>query len=115
VASARTVGELIRERFGLHVAPRVNRSLTSVGTTAARLWPNDPDRLAALLVNLSVNQLWGGWWPDVSSTKGIRVGPSGGSWELVWYDDFDLVMYEAFVIADVAASTLLTVEWVATG
>ena len=109
------LSRLVRERFGANVAPEVNRALSTIGITAGRLWPQDPERLAALVVNLSVNTIFVGPFNTVSTTRGIRINPSGGQMMLLWDEDFDLTGYEWFAVADAAASALLTVEWVTTG
>ena len=108
-----TARELITERFHSPVSAVVNRSISSVGATAARLFINDPDRLGFLVVNLSVNDLYLGPFPDVSTTKGIRLGPNGGNLDLIWFEDFETVAWEWFAIGSAAATTLLAIEYVA--
>jgi len=106
-----TARQLVQERFGAPVNPVVNRSVSSVGAAATRLFINDPDRLGFLVVNLSVNDLWIGPFPDVSATKGIRLGTNGGSISLVWFEDFEITAWEWFAIGSAAATTLLAVEY----
>jgi len=106
-----TARELVLARFGAPVNPVVNRSLSSVGATAARLFINDPDRLGFLVVNLSVNDLFIGPFPDVSATKGIRLGANGGNVSLVWFEDFEITAWEWFAIGSAAGTTLLAIEY----
>lgn len=103
--------DLVQERFGAPVNPVVNRSGSSVDATAARIFVNDPDRLGFLVVNLSVNDLYIGPFPDVSSTKGIRLGPNGGNVSLVWFEDFEITAWEWFAIGSAAATTYLAIEY----
>lgn len=110
-----TARELVQERFHAPVSPVVNRTVTTVGITAARLLINDPDRLGFLVVNLSANDIYVGPFPDVSSTKGIRLGPSGGNVVAMWEEDFEMVAWEWFAIATVGASNVLTLENIVRG
>jgi hypothetical protein len=106
-----TARELVAARFGAPVNPVVNRAASSVGATAARLFINDPDRLGFLVVNLSANDLYIGPFPDVSATKGIKAGPSGGSISLVWFEDFEITAWEWFAIGSAAATNYLAIEY----
>lgn len=106
-----TLDELILVQLGVRTTQRVNDQLSSVGTTAARAVIQDPNRVAFTLVNLSVNILYTGPFPNVSATRGFRLNPSGGLITVLYSEDFHLTGWEWFVIADAAASTLLTVEW----
>lgn len=106
--------DLIVERFGRPVTPFENRTVTSVGLTAAIFLRQDPDRLGFLIVNLSVNNLWIGPFANVSTTKGIKIPPSGGSVTSTWDEDFDVVGKEWYAIADGAGSAILTEEYIAT-
>ena len=104
--------DLVVERLKAETTPLFNRSLSSIGVTAAQLWRQDANRIVAHVVNLSANTLFIGPFGNVSSTRGIRLSASGGFATLIWDEDFDLLAYEWFVIADAAASNLLTIEWV---
>jgi len=106
-----TVQELIRERFGANAHPAVNRSVSSLGVTAGRVLINDPDRLAAIITNLSLNRVYLGPFNDVAATKGIRLDPGGAALGLIWDEDFDITGWEWFGLADAAGSPILTVEY----
>lgn len=108
---AQTLDDLVRARLGVRTTTRINDQLSSVGTTAARALIQDPNRVAFYIGNLSVNVLFTGPFNNVSSTRGIRLNPSGGFLTALWDEDFQVVGWEWFVIADAAASTLLTIEW----
>jgi hypothetical protein len=111
VPAPTTLADILREFAGTTAFPRLNEeALTSVGTSASIFLRNRPTRVGALAVNLSLNQMW--VWLDntVSSTKGIRLAPSGGYFRLDWRVDWDLVGYEWWVIADGAASSFTVLE-----
>lgn len=108
------LAQLVDDRFKGPVVPFENRLITSVGTTATRFLRVDGDRLGFVFVNLSVNDMFIGWFPDVSSSKGARVGPSGGSAVAIWEEDFLVLGAEWFVVATAAASALYYTEYIAT-
>lgn len=112
---ARTVHDLVRERFGTSGFPIVNPTVSTLGTTAGQAARQNPNRLGVLFMNLSLNNMFLGFWPDVSSTKGIRLGANGGFYKSVWFEDFEMPAWEWFGIADGAASALLVVEILSTG
>lgn len=105
--------KLTVDRFGVAVIPVTNPEISSVGVAAARVLRQNPDRLGFNFVNLSPNDMYVGPFADVSSSKGIKVGPNGGSLATVWIEDFESVGVEWFVLATAAASNLLMIEYVA--
>lgn len=106
----KTAADLLFAREGVRTTRRVNRVAASVGIAAAQVFRQDPNRIGFRFVNLSLNAMYLGSWSDVSSTKGIYVGPNGGSALALWDEDGEEVGYEWFVIADGAASAYLAVE-----
>jgi len=107
---ADTLASLLQAQLGAATFTATNRELSSVGATAARLLRQSPYRASFLVINLSPDTLFCGPFVDVSTTKGVRLGPNGGSLVVRWHEDFSLVSYEWFVISDGVASRLLTME-----
>jgi len=107
------LADLVASRFGLRTQTHVNRSASSVGTSVAEVLRQDGARLAATLVNLGAAAIYVLPDEEVSSSRGIRLGPSGGSVALTWETDFELVGYAWHAVADAAATALLTIEVVA--
>ncbi len=105
--------QLTIDRFKVTVVPYVNREISSVGTAATRFLRQTPDRLGFDFVNLSPNDMYVGPFPTVSPSKGIKVGPNGGSCSLIWIEDFELCGEEWFCVASAANSNLLIIEHVA--
>ncbi len=112
---ARTVHDLVRERFGTSGFPVVNPTVSTVATTPGQLARQNPNRLGMLAINLSLNTIYLGVWADVSSSKGIRLAASGGFYKTVWYEDFEMPGWEWFAIADTGVSNILIVEILSTG
>jgi hypothetical protein len=104
------LADLIEARFGVKTEAADNRSTSSIGTSVATVLPNDPKRLAAVIVNLSAVAVYVAPYRDVGASKGIRLAPSGGTLSLIWDEDFDVTGWEWFGIADAAASALFTLE-----
>jgi len=112
---ARTVHDLVRERFGTSGFPTVNPSVSTVAASAGQLVRQNPNRLGLLVMNLSLNNVYVGFWPDVSATKGIRLAANGGFYKTVWFEDFEMPGWEWFAIADAGPSAVVTVEILSTG
>lgn len=104
------LSSLIEREFGVKTGSRENPITDSVGITAARVLPNNPNRLGWILVNLSVNLLYLGFSPDVSSSKGIQVGSNGGMASMVYKEDFELAAQEVYAVAAGANSAIYVVE-----
>lgn len=101
---------LIAAKLGVRTRPIENRLVSSVGTSVLELLPNDPNRLAAVIINLSTNVLYVTPGRDPSSSKGIRIAPSGGTLLLLWDEDFHTVGSSWFGVASGAASAVYTLE-----
>lgn len=106
------LASLLQDRLGVETFDIVNRLVTTIGTTAVRVIPNDPNRVAFVLVNLSTGTMHFGPFSDPSGTKGIQIGSGGGSLVSIWDEDFSLVGREWYGVSSVAASELLTLELV---
>lgn len=104
------LADLIQTRFGFATEAADNRSVSSLGTSAATVLRNDPRRVAATIINLGAVAVYLSPTNDVSSTKGIRLAPNGGQLTLNWEEDFDVVAWEWFGIADAAATSVYTLE-----
>jgi hypothetical protein len=63
-----------------------------------------------MVMNLSLNEVYIGPFGDVSATRGVRLGPSGGFMRLTHREDFSLVGYEWYAVATGAASDVLVLE-----
>jgi hypothetical protein len=107
------LADLLAEKFGGPIDGLFNRELTIAGTTAARVFRLDADRIGAVLVNLSPAKLFAGPFRDVSATKGFLLGPNGGQLVLTFDDDFLLCGAEWYVLASKANSRIFTLELIA--
>ena len=106
--------DLIKEKFGgLSTQPHVNRLISSVGTTIDRVIPNDPNRVAFIIINLDeANTLYILPEPDVSPTRSIPLGP-GQAYVGLWDEDFQLVGWDWYCVGSAAGTALLALEVVA--
>lgn len=106
----KTLKELLEAKLGARTYIRINRDTATVGTAVQRVLRNSPNRVSAVLVNLSANTIYVS--PDnvPSATHGIRLGPSGGSLVLKWDEDFSMCGYEWNALATAAASDIFIIE-----
>ncbi len=101
---------LIDEEFGTPTSPEINPERSDIGTSALTLFRLNPNRVAFHFVNLSTATMYIGPFADVSSSKGYRVGPGGGTLISRYQIDFHLVGMEWFVVATSANSNLFSLE-----
>jgi hypothetical protein len=106
-----TLQELLEQRLGAETFARISDAGFTVGTTAARLIPQDPNRVGFWIVNLSLNNVFIGPFVTPSITRGVLVGPNGGNVIVTFQEDLSVTGWEWSAIADGAASAVLTVEY----
>jgi hypothetical protein len=81
-------------------------AVESIGTTASKVLDNDPERVTALLVNMSANTIYLAFDEAVSSTRGIILAANGGTLITSVRDDFMLPTHSFWAVASAAASNL---------
>jgi len=101
------------KRLGFATKPIINPVTNTVGTTATEVLRNNPDRIFWLAINLSGNKGYLGWDKDVSSSRGIPIGPNGGYVSCSIEEDGELVIHPVWAINENASGTYYFVEIVA--
>ena len=96
--------EFIEAKYGGATAETV--AVEVVGITQSRILRNDPERVFALLVNLSANTIFVGYDQQVSSARGILLASNGGSYQVDVEEDFTVPIRALFGVASAAASNL---------
>lgn len=81
----------------------------TLGTTATKAFKYNPNRLLSLFVNMSTDQIYFAWSPDVGTTKGIILA-NGDYVKLELEKDAALVFKEAWVVSAGAASEVYSLE-----
>jgi hypothetical protein len=109
----RTRSDLIRDRFGLVVQVNRDPGTTVVGLTATQLLNQSPNRLALTIINNGTGRIWLFPGNNPSVTHGIVLAAGGGQVSLVWDDDWDVLGFEWWAIAEVAATPISIIEVVA--
>lgn len=105
-----SLGDLVEATLGARTVSDDNRTVSTIGATAAQILRQTPTRVAFTIVNMSAFDMWVGPFNNVASTKGIWLSPNGGSLALNYKEDFDLVGLEWFGIAGGAGASILTLE-----
>jgi len=98
------------KKLGFPTRPIINPVTATVDTKATKVLNNNPDRIFWLVINLSLNKGYVGWDSEVSSTKGIPIGASGGYVSCNVEEDGELVIYEVYAINENAQGTYYVVE-----
>jgi|GEM_PF-6001430 len=104
------LSEYVEKEFGVKTVTKTNPITDSIKTTPTKVLGNNPDRLAAIIINLGDYTVYLSPRNDVSSTKGIKLSKSGGTLILNAKDDLELVGYEWWGIADGGNSTIFVLE-----
>lgn len=106
---AKSVYELIAERFGVRARVLENPETQSVGTTSVVVARRNPNRYVALFMNLGTTNLFIRPNRVATTTTGVRISANGGSLVMEWETDLVLPAQEWNAIGDAAGGTLLTV------
>ncbi len=108
---AKSVQDLILQKWGVRTRSERNPLISTVGATATRMLRADANRYAFILMNLSVNNLFIAPDDVPSTTNGILIGANGGLVAFNWEEDFILPSLEWFAVGSAAATNffLLTV------
>lgn len=96
--------EFIEKKYGGATAETVD--VVSVGITQTAVLRNDPERVFALLVNLSLNTIYVGFDQLVSASRGVVLAPNGGTYQVDVEEDFTVPIRAHFAVATAAASNL---------
>lgn len=96
------VAEFARRKWGGELAEIVETS--QIGTSVAELLGGDPERVSAVIINLSANTLYVSPRVDVSATSGIRLAANGGSITMDADNDGVLPSRQWYALADGADS-----------
>lgn len=104
------LADYCERRFGQRTRATFNPVVAACAATATVLLRNNPDRLAAIIVNMGANAMYLAWDQDVGITHGIYVAAGGGAVNLIADEDGELVGYELLGAAPAGAVDILVVE-----
>jgi len=107
---AKSVQELISDRFDVKTTSRDQPENTSIGVASLLIARSDPNRLALVVINLSANNVFLRPKQAASVTNGIRINADGGSMSIAMDTDFELSTFDWFAIASAAASAIYVLE-----
>lgn len=106
-----SLAALLEASYGVRTDSRANPLVTQVGASATKILAYNPRRVGLIVVNNHGSQsIRVAPSKDVSATKGIVLGPSGGAISLTWDRDFELVAQEFYAIASGAATDIYILE-----
>lgn len=95
-------------KYGGPMAQRVD--VVSVGVTQVQVLTPNPERVFALLVNLSPNLIYLGYDESVGSARGIFIAANGGSYEVNIEEDLVIPTFEHFAVSTGVTSNLYVTE-----
>lgn len=106
------VAELIQKRFGMVTRAQVNPLVEEVDIAVTKILPNNPNRLAWIILNLSGNNIFIAPDLKVGSDHGILLTPNGGSATMIYEEDFEATCWEMFGVAAADNSDIFVLETV---
>lgn len=106
-----TLGELLDKKFGVKTRSEINvEGQVAIGTSVVKILGNNPNRLAWIIVNLSVNTLYIALTNDPSSSKGILIGANGGTATMIWNEDFETTGWEVWAVGSASNTFTYIIE-----
>ncbi|MEM2990160.1 MAG: hypothetical protein QXQ02_03145 [Halobacteria archaeon] len=99
----------------MRTTTRVNPLVRIVVTTPVRILDNNPNRLAWTIFNLGSGYVMLGFDREISSTRGIYLGSGGGGVNFLWSEEFELVGWELYALAELDDTPIYVIEVVALG
>jgi len=104
------LARFVEDRFKTKTRAIPNPLVDKVDAGVTKILNNNPDRLGFLVVNLSDTDMYLGWFPDVSATKGAFLAKSGGAVTLSAMEDGELVGYEFYIYCSLGAKPVFVQE-----
>jgi hypothetical protein len=102
--------DLLRDRFKVKTRYEINPVVAAFGAVAVMFLRNNPDRLAFVIFNLSVNPEYISPLDTVVAAAGIPMLVQGDGLSLVWDEDFEMVSMAWYGIAPAGASAIYVME-----
>lgn len=106
------VADLIRKRFGMVTRAQQNPLIVEAMIARLKILPNNPNRLAWIITNLSGNNVFIALDMGVGADHGILLTPNGGSATMIYEEDFEATCWEVFVVAAADNSDVFALETV---
>ena len=99
-----------KTKFGDQVEVDKNPVTTTVGTGQTLIAPNNPERIALVIVNRDVNPIGLDFYPGVTLTNALTLAGGGAMLVLTADDDGELVTFPVFAISAAGGATVYVLE-----
>ena len=109
-AAAQNVDQLMRSYYGFTRPSSIKESDKTVGTTPVQLLDHNPTRFEDIISVTGANACSIGRTAAVTTTTGIYLAASGGSYAEDWVDDGYLPEYEMWAICAAGGTTIHVTE-----
>lgn len=109
-AHAQSLAAQLKKFYGLDRGGILLEKDITCATTATKVFNSDPSRMWDLEIVTGTNACSLGRTGAVTTTSGILLGASGGSYNETWVDDGFIVGYEMWCICSGGSSNLHVVE-----
>jgi len=105
--------ELIRKELGVDTYLKINPLTDTIKTSRTKILHNNPDRVAFLLINLGENDIYVAPDENVAVGNGILLKAAGGAFSAWYKEDFHLVGFDWWGIAENADVKIYMMEVIA--
>ena len=107
---ALTLSDMIQELFAVKTAARISQVTVSNVVPVTQIADNNPNRLSLIISNPSDNRIHVSFERDFVVDEGIVLTAIGGFMSFLWSEDFDVVGWSMFGIAENAPSIMNVLE-----
>jgi hypothetical protein len=106
----KSLADLLAREYGVKTDYRLNPRTAVVNIAVTQVFATSPRRVGMCFLNLSANTIYIAPDEEVAATRGVLLTPTGGSFSLIWNEDFELVTFPWWATAAANNSALLSIE-----
>ena len=101
-----SLAELLEKHFGVRTTHRTNPAHANPIVDAVQpVLGANPKRLGFVIVNMGANAVWIAERDSVAADYGFELVPNGGTLNMVWDEDFEMVALPYYALSVAAPGT----------
>ena len=93
------VSDLIQAKYGVLTRARTNPLVEELGLAMTMILPNNPNRLAWVICNISATNCFIAWDRNVAADHGVILVANGGTATMRMEEDFEATCWEVFGVS----------------
>jgi len=84
----------------------------TVGTYPTLIARNNADRVQIIVINVGTRDIYIGFSPRVSSSRGFWIAAQGGVFQMKYFEDGEAVFHELYAVSPGGPDTIYVIEFV---